>query len=525
MLYLPAFIPFALHYYLPPANTFPTGFIQSDMPYYMVCARKHFDDGGFSLTYGTPFSPNYDTPKNYFQPQTLLLGLILGITKADPAIVFILFGVVSSTICIRIALAIFEWLIGLASAAQWLAAVCFIWGGGLLVALGGLKWLSSGSIDDLFYFDPGGGFWFLNLGRNYVYPTEGYYHALFLGCVYFLLKERYWPAVGCMAVLSFSHPFTGVELILIVLAWAALERLWIDNRKIRWPHLAALVTLLAIHLGYYLVLLNISPEHREIQKQWTKALTYEAQHFVPGYALVAALAFWAIRRPKWAAEYFSQPDHRLFAVWAMVAFALANHEFAIQPSIQPVHFARGYVWTPLFLMGAPALTAAFQWLLAARRRVLGLAPVALMVGTLLLDNVAFIATYHWRSKPVTEELYVPKSFWNLTATLNHPEHRGALLLTPVQIEHLTPHHVSYLLSVYTPLRSWISHHSITPFSAQRNAEMRDLLLKGAYLPEWRQRTVLMVAPPWFQPAWLSQLNAKPVYNDETFVVYRIEPSR
>src|SRR6266704_3622578 len=69
---------------------------------------------------------------------------------------------------------------------------------------------------------------------------------------------------------------------------------------------------------------------------------------------------WPIRRFALAKEFFRIPRNRLLAIWALVAFILANHEFAIRP-IQPLHFDRGYIWIPLFLMGARSLGSLFKY--------------------------------------------------------------------------------------------------------------------------------------------------------------------
>ena len=53
--------------------------------------------------------------------------------------------------------------------------------------------------------------------------------------------------------------------------------------------------------------------------------------------------------------------NRLLIVWFAVSFVLANHEFAMVP-LQPLHFTRGYLWTPLFLLGAPVLVQMFRWM-------------------------------------------------------------------------------------------------------------------------------------------------------------------
>jgi hypothetical protein len=73
LLALPALLPLARAYvdaYF--QGKVATGFIISDMAYYMANAREHFDQG-FQLTYGNPYA-SYGTPAIYFQPHIFLLG-------------------------------------------------------------------------------------------------------------------------------------------------------------------------------------------------------------------------------------------------------------------------------------------------------------------------------------------------------------------------------------------------------------------------------------------------------------------
>jgi hypothetical protein len=159
-----------------------TGFIGVDMPVYMASAREHFDAGG--LTYGNPSSPFYDTPAIYFQPMTLLLGVVWRVTGLDPGLIFLGFGVIAALVCVRVAISTYRTLVGLESGVHWAGLLMFVWGGGV-IALAGFAFntLTGDTSGPLLRFDPGGGWWFLNLGRNLVFPTEALYHALFLGCI------------------------------------------------------------------------------------------------------------------------------------------------------------------------------------------------------------------------------------------------------------------------------------------------------------------------------------------------------
>lgn len=80
-----------------PQGTRPAGFIQYDQAYYMAEAREHWD-GGFHLLYGSPASANYETPRVYFRPQTLLLGTLGKLTGAEPGWIYTAFGLVATVI-------------------------------------------------------------------------------------------------------------------------------------------------------------------------------------------------------------------------------------------------------------------------------------------------------------------------------------------------------------------------------------------------------------------------------------------
>jgi hypothetical protein len=523
LLFLPFYYPVLTHFLDPPPGLFPTGFIQPDMPYYVGNAREHFDDGSFHLFYGLPYSPFYSTPRIYFQPQTLLLGVIVHFTGVDPAVAYLIFGVVFGVICCRLALALFEQLFGLRTPAQWLTAAGLLWGGGMLVAVGAAKWVGSGDPNDLFAYDPAGGMWFLNFGRNLLYPTEAYYHAIWLAATICLLRRWYRAVLALVALMGASHPFTGVQLVLVVLAWTALERFWVGNREVPIPFLAALGALLLLHLGYYRWFLGLWIEHRIVEHQWiseSQDWTYEAKHFLPAYALTGLLTAWTIRTPRLARAIFSRASSRLLAVGAVVSFALANNEFALRPNIQPLHFTRGYVWMPLYLLGAPALMAGFGWLLNRRIRLTKVAGTAAIVVALVADNAVFLSTF--RGRTGSDQLWIQADFRELATFLNQPEQAGTVVLTPPQPRHIY-NPFAYLLTVYTPLRTWLSHPYNTPLKFQRHRELRDLFADGIFLPVWSMMNLLIILPAGLAPPdWLTARGGREVYADRTYAVYRID---
>jgi hypothetical protein len=475
-LMLPAAWPYLVHY-LDTTRGAATGFIGIDMPVYMANAREHFDAG--SLSYGNPFSPFYDTPSIYFQPMTLLLGVVWRVTGLDPGLIFVGFGLVAAVVCVRVAIALYRKVVGLESWVHWSGLLMFVWGGGVIALAGFAFNTITGDAAALFRFDADGGWWFLNLGRNLVFPTEAFYHALFLGCILALVQTRFTTALLLAALLSSSHPFTGVQLLLVLAAWCFLERVFLQSDTVPHSFVLGSGVLLALHLGYYLLFLSQFPEHRAVMEQFAQPWVYQAKHFVPAYFLVGGLAFWRMRRLRLAQDVLGSSANRLLLTWFAVSFVLANHEFAMDP-IQPAHFTRGYVWTPLFLLGAPVLMKLMATLWSSRRRVLGPLAVAAIVGLFIADNALWLAT---RTAPLG--VYTTADQRELLSWMGAPELRGAVVLAE-QPE------IGYLATVYTPLRAWHSHLFNTPHGRERRQEARAFFQDGTFLDEWRGMRMLIV---------------------------------
>jgi hypothetical protein len=517
----PAFLPYASHFAAPPAGRIPTGFIAYDMPYYMANAREHFDEGHFRLLYSNPFDPRYESPTIYFQPMTLALGAAYHGTGAPPGVLFVLFELLAAWVCARVALSLYFQIVGLGDWPRRVGLLAFFWGGGALTITAIVySLLTHGTIERIFRFDPSNGWWFLNFGRNLVLPTEALYHAIFFGSVLCILRQRFILAAVLAFLLSASHPFSGVELLLILFAWSALELFFVKSRAVPQGFFVAIVSLLALHVGYYLVYLSSIPEHTKLMKAWAIAWELDAVNFVPAYALVGVLAFWSFRRLDIAKQFFSRPHHRLFLTWFIVAFALANHEFAIRP-IQPLHFTRGYIWTPLFFMGVMPLVGLFGAIQRLRGIVFRNVAAGAVLAALLLDNAAWLAQYPLKALAGRPDagITITHAQLDLFRWLCRDENRGALLLTGDR-------DLGYLASVYTPLRSWIGHIFNTPDGPKHEAEIQAFLAEGRLVDAWSGKTLLVVTDGTTTSSHSpATYPSHPTYTNDTYLVYRLDPAQ
>lgn len=526
VLVLPALFPYFSHYrYAWAHGLIPTGFLIRDMPYYMSNARAHFAGGYFHLFYALPFSPNDDSPQIYFQPHVLLLGLIWRFSNLEIDTVFLIFSAVAAVVCARVAVALYEFLVGLDTKAKRIALPLFFWGGGVIVLAGLGKLLVVGAgadpmeLERLFDFDPFRGWWFLDFGRNLLFGTEAYYHALFFGAVLLAMQRRYIASALAALVLSSSHPFTGIELLGVLSAWIAVERVILRSRVIPTRFMAAIGLTLLLHLAYYLWFLpSISPEHASVAQAWESAFILSWRGLVAGHILVFALAVWTVHTDaRWRA-YFASPSARLLTTWFIVALAMANHDLFLSP-VQPLHFTRGYIWTPLFFMGAPSLVGLIDYLL--KKRLLGMIAIGGVACIMLLDNALWLSTMKWRPDVVTDGVMISPPRWEVLEELRKPQYEGALVLS-------RDLDLGYLVTAYTPLRSWYSHWANTPYRDERKEELAALFNSGSYLDAWRRRKIVVVLKKELTPqtpGWLKDLNGQATMENDQFRIYLVDPAK
>jgi len=320
--------------------------------------------------------------------------------------------------------------------------------GGLLVVtrrgVGGLEWGKS-----LFFFDPKGGWWMLNFGRNLVYPTEAYYHGVFLFAILFLVRRRFGVALALTALLSL---FTGLSLVLIVATYAALE-LTMRSGAASGRLLLGAIAIGAFHVGYYLVFLSQSADHRALRSQWEIDWPYLRWTYGPALYLVGFVAFTRFTRWASARQILTDPRSPLLLVWLAIVFGLTQHDLLVKP-MQPIHFAHGYDWIALFFLAAPAMVRAFE-------KLSGPALAACVI-LLLSDNLLWLASFASPIQRYAISLTPGES--STLAWLRQNTKSGDLVIAD-------DNRINYLTSTYSPAWTWYGHVHNTPNAKDRRREI------------------------------------------------------
>ncbi|QDT56016.1 hypothetical protein Pan44_40650 [Caulifigura coniformis] len=473
-----------------------TGFTTYDLPYYVANARAILDRGHAGL-YPNPFDPDPAAPVIYVHWLMNVLATLIGPLGLSPGHALLLIQAIGAIASARVMYALVAWLL---PASRWRTPLYLLtmWSGGVLV-LGrlvanlftGLAWNTN-----LLAFDPGQGLWCLNFGRNLILPTEAIYHALMLALWLSILKGQWTRAAFFLLAITTTHPFTGAQALAIVGAYGGVQafasltspppptrrRATREGEAPAEPHtppasastpglppLSFIITyffIAAAFVAYYFVFLPRFPQHREIQHTWTLGWTLSGPTILVAYAPVALLAWLAIRdNSAWRRHV------RFLLIAAGVSFLLANHQWFITPR-QPIHFTRGYIWTPLFLIGLPTLASLFDRLFntaptplpsgerAGVRgdrsntppKAIGFLAIALLFALALSDNAAFLL--------INATSPTPPGF-NLTADeqavfhdLNTKHLTGVLLTDDDRL--------GYLAAAMTSARPWLGHKYNTP---------------------------------------------------------------
>jgi len=249
--------------------------------------------------------------------------------------------------------------------------------------------------------------------------------------------------------------------------------------------------LLLVHLSYWLVLLpRLSPEHAALMPLWQLPWVLHWYNEVPEYAIVGLAAFWQLRTRQRFALALQDRTVRLLLAWFVGAFLLANHDLFVHPR-QPIHFTHGYLWVPLFLIGAPVMFRIAERLLAAPWRI-GLSTSVALSSLILFDNAGWFGgagldllrdgrDVSYFPNPI----YIQRSAWDVLQRLNDSVFEEGLVVSNAR-------DLSYQVIVYTPLRAWYSQMWNTPHPLERAAEIEALFRDGRDLGDWRCRKMIAV---------------------------------
>jgi hypothetical protein len=246
---------------------------------------------------------------------------------------------------------------------------------------------------------------------------------------------------------------------------------------------------LLAHVGYWLILLPLlSPEHAALAPSWNVAWVLHWYNEVPEYGIVGAAALWRLRDRQRIAVALADRSFRILLTWFGAAFLLANHDLFISPR-QPLHFTHGYVWVPLFLIGAPTFVEMPASAALPRR---GAGWLIGLSGLMLVDNAAWFGgagldlLRNGKSASFfPNAIYIGGSTRDVLNRLNDEEFAGGLVVSSSQF-------LSYQAIVYTPLRSWYSQVWNTPYPEKRLAELDALFSAGEDLDAWRCRKMIAV---------------------------------
>ncbi|MEZ6059664.1 MAG: hypothetical protein R3C19_04815 [Planctomycetaceae bacterium] len=432
-----------------------TGLFQYELPYYVANGRAAFERGD-GIFYPNPYDPSPNAPVIYAHWLPWVLGWLTAKCSADPgdtilAVTFfasLMFAVATRTL-VRQRLGTGQGT-GPSKGTERVAWMTAMWGGGLLSFAGLLLPTPTGTagIETLLRFDPGNGLWFLNWGRNALFPTEAVYHTLVAVCWVFELRERRGISTACLLFLATTHPWSGIELLLTIMFWRTVQLLRRRNRSsAAWWLLCG--SLMAGFLAYYKIWLPSFPEHAELQSVWELDWSLSWTTAIPAYGpiSVAALLYVTGRMKSGSC---SGSDQFLLCAF-VVAAGLAFHDRLIAP-VQPLHFTRGYVWMPLFLLALPKLTEWWQraWSRSLSARVLAVTLVAMLCS----DNAAFSIVHTIRQYSGKDGFYLTADDRALLHDL--PEKcPGAVVLTESET-------LNYLAPAYGGVRPWLGHHFNTP---------------------------------------------------------------
>jgi hypothetical protein len=460
----------------------PTGFIQYDNVSYIAYARQYLDADQSGFFYNNPFNDSGNYSTIYFQTQTIFFALLM---KIGFPVVFILpvFTWVCALLCFRLVIAIYDHLYP-AKSNRTISLWLFAWGGGILALSGFLlqQILGTATINSIFFLDPAGGWWGLNLGRSLFFSCEAYYHVLFLAVIYCLLKQNWAMTLGLSFILSVSHPFTGIELLAITCAWCFAERFLFGNKSMPAWFMGVQFLILIFHLFYYLYYLNQFAEHRSVNDQYELNWRLRFFNMLPAYGIVGLLAIFSWWRIYTPARFIRNSNNRLFLVWFLVAFALANHELFIHP-MQPLHFTRGYIWTALFLIGLPSI----HFLLDKfRRTAIQKIAIAGFIALFFLDNLLWIyINKHPASSIQTSAGYISGEQKQILTVLSEQTTNQTLIIG-------ADPHIPYLSTVYTKAYPWISHPFTTPFADRKIAALDLFMKEGIIDTSWQGRSVVFI---------------------------------
>ncbi len=339
------------------------------------------------------------------------------------------------------------------------------------------------------------------------------------------LRRNFRAAIALGFLLLLSHPFTGLQFLLIVTVWAGVESVVLKNREVPFLFAATIGCLVLAHLLYYAVLLNLFPEHRVVAAQWTIGWNVSALTALGADFLVGLLALWAMRSWSLTRELLMHPESRLLATWFLVSLALSHHDLFL-PARQPIHFARGYTWAALFLLGARPLMRLLETAVTQTAVLSRVGALAVILGIGLSDNMAWFGSQACMAlSPGWNGVWYPGRSFAFDASdrelfrwmMQRPEPHAELV-----VDTDPDSTIPYLATAYTDYCGWWTHFATTPYSNDRKREVAEFVHSGKVAPGWKGRSLLIISSLQTSQSSEEASWGEPIYQNQVYRVYRID---
>ncbi len=443
------------------SDVIPTGFIQYDMPYYSANGREIFERGN-GFAYPNPYDSSPTPPIIYFQWPIWLLGFAIKKLNVEPGIFYFILGIIGSLLSAYFTILVVKKLLP-DPRFRILLFFLVMWGGGFLCLAALIDNIIHGNpiFFRLFRYDPGDGLWFLNWGRNLIYPLEAIYHGIVAATWLAVLNERWFWAIFCGGLLGTAHPFSGVQLLLILTLWfGILACLKLTSSMVK--NFLVMFAFTGLFLAYYKVFLNSVPQHQAIHKEWSIAWTLPVNSMIMAYSPVALLAAGRI----WIDREKLDRNVGFLFIYFLISLLLAKHDLFISP-IQPLHFTRGYIWTPLCLIALPLIQKITLALQEKLHPYLFRYLLIMLAGLVVSDNLTFIKD---RLLYPAEAFFLTREEKQMLTEINQLGLDGVLLSPEPKL--------SYLSATYTSVRPYLGHTALTPQYEERLGQVEMWRTKG-----------------------------------------------
>ena len=357
-----------------PVDFYYPGFLISDQNTYTAIFRSVFDRGN-GITYSYPYSaPGADNPPVFFQlPFTLLAWLwkVTGNLLATWEIFRYAFGLGFLWMLYVLVSGLFESFYPddmKERAAHSLLNTLFI----ILIFGAGLAWFiaafrygvtrlagtpppHAGFLESFIDVESNYAGWILNIFRNTFNPLEGIYHFFFFMAVVGVISEKRTLIIAGQVLTCLSGVFAGIEISAILICFFALEYLYTRQGR-RLSQLVTSVLVFALFILYYKIFMEWFPISRNLVHQHLINIhgIIPLRCYFPAYGILLFSAPISLLDKKFRNMFFYRREGRLLFAWLIVVVCLSQNDkiLAMQKSIQPAHFLRGYLYTVLFLISS-----------------------------------------------------------------------------------------------------------------------------------------------------------------------------